>query len=33
MSFATQFDTIIVNDNLNKAIEETKKQIQDFLEK
>ncbi|MCD6179715.1 MAG: guanylate kinase [Bacteroidales bacterium] len=33
MSFATQFDTIIINDNLNKAIEETKKQIQDFLEK
>jgi guanylate kinase len=33
MSFASQFDTIIVNDNLDKAIEETKKQIQDFLEK
>ena len=33
MSFAPQFDTVIVNDNLDKAIEETKKKIQDFLEK
>lgn len=33
MGFAQQFDTIIVNDNLDKAIEATKKQIQIFLEK
>lgn len=33
MGFAPQFDTVIVNDNLDKAIAETKKQIQDFLEK
>lgn len=33
MGFAPQFDHIIVNDDLDKAIEETKKQIQHFLEK
>ncbi len=33
MSFASQFDIIIVNDQLDKAIEETKKQIQIFLDK
>lgn len=33
MSFAPQFDTVIVNNKLDDAIEETKKQIQVFLEK
>jgi guanylate kinase len=33
MTFAPQFDTIIVNDNLEKAVEETKKQIQYFIDK
>lgn len=33
MGFAPQFDTVIVNDNLDKAIEETKKKIQCFLDK
>ena len=31
MSYASKFDIIIVNDQLEKAIEETKKQIQEFL--
>ena len=31
MSFAPQFDTIIVNDKLDQAVEETKKQVQEFL--
>jgi len=31
MTFAPQFDTIIVNDDLETAIAETKKQITDFL--
>jgi len=33
MDFAPQFDVVVVNDDLEKAIEETKKQIQIFLEK
>ena len=33
MDFAPQFDAIIINDNLEKAIEETKNIIQDFLNK
>lgn len=33
MGYAPQFDIIIVNDELEKAIEETKKQIQLFLNK
>jgi len=33
MSFAPQFDLIIVNDNLENALEETKNHIHSFLEK
>ena len=31
MSFANKFDVIIVNDNLDKAIQETKIKIKDFI--
>jgi guanylate kinase len=31
LSFANQFDVIIVNDNLEKAIKEAEEKIQDFL--
>ena len=33
ISLAQKFDVIIVNDNLEEAIRETKKKIQEFLEK
>ena len=33
LSFAEQFDTIIVNDNLDRAIEETLKVIDAFINK
>ncbi|MDA3906407.1 MAG: guanylate kinase [Bacteroidales bacterium] len=33
MNFASKFDIIVVNDQLDRAIEETKKHIQDFIEK
>ncbi len=32
LSFATKFDTIIMNDDLTKAIEETLKQIRSFMQ-
>ena len=31
MTFAPQFDVVIVNDNLEKAKEETLKTVRDFL--